>query len=51
VAKGDKIYDYIIPENGMFDLVTEIFFGNSNKGGTYEITSYFDNENRDEDDA
>ena len=51
VAKDDKIYDYIMPENGMFDLVTEIFFGNSNKGGTYEITSYFENENRGEDDA
>jgi hypothetical protein len=41
VAKGDKIYDYIMPENGMFDLVTEIFFGNSNDGGTYTITTYF----------
>ena len=51
VAKGDKIYDYIIPENGMFDLVTEIFFGNSNEGGTYEIATYFDNENKGEDDA
>lgn len=49
VAKGDKIYDYIMPENGLFDLVTEIFFGNSNEGGTYEITSYFENENKDED--
>ena len=49
VAKGDKLYDYIMPENGMFDLVTEIFFGNSNKGGTYEITSYFENENKGED--
>lgn len=45
VAKGDKIYDYIMPENGMFDLITEIFFGNSNKGGKYEITTYFTNEN------
>ena len=51
VAKDDKIYDYIMPENGMFDLVTEIFFGNSNKGGTYEITSYFENENKGESDA
>lgn len=49
VAKGDKIYDYIMPENGLFDLVTEIFFGNSNEGGTYEITSYFNNENKGED--
>ena len=49
VAKGDKIYDYIMPENGLFDLVTEIFFGNSNEGGTYEITSYFENENKNED--
>ena len=51
VAKDDKIYDYIMPENGMFDLVTEIFFGNSNKGGKYEITSYFENENKGESDA
>jgi hypothetical protein len=36
VAKGDKIYDYVMPANGLFDLVTEIFFGNSNTGGTYE---------------
>lgn len=48
VAKGDKIYDYTMPENGLFDLVTEIFFGNSNEGGTYEITSYFENENKEE---
>lgn len=45
VAKGDKIYDYIMPENGMFDLITEIFFGNSNQGGKYELTTYFDNKN------
>jgi hypothetical protein len=45
VAKGDKIYDYTMPENGMFDLITEIFFGNSNKGGDYEITTYFNNQN------
>ena len=45
VAKGDKIYDYIMPENGLFDLVTEIFFGNSNEGGEYEMTTYFDNPN------
>ena len=50
VAKGDKIYDYTMPENGLFDLVTEIFFGNSNEGGTYEMTSYFENENKSEDD-
>lgn len=36
VAKGDKIYNYTMPANGLFDLVTEIFFGNSNEGGTYE---------------
>lgn len=30
VAKGDRIYDYVMPENGLFDLITEIFFGNSN---------------------
>ena len=51
VAKGDKIYDYIMPENGLFDLVTEIFFGNSNEGGHYELTSYFENENKGEDSA
>ena len=45
VAKGDKIYDYVMPENGMFDLITEIFFGNSNQGGDYEITTFFPNEN------
>jgi hypothetical protein len=45
VAKGEKIYDYIMPENGLFDLVTEIFFGNSNEGGTYKLTTYFNNEN------
>ena len=45
VAKGDKIYDYTMPENGMFDLITEIFFGNSNQGGEYEISTYFANEN------
>lgn len=32
VAKGDVIYDYTMPENGLFDLITEIFFGNSNPG-------------------
>lgn len=46
VAKDDKIYDYIMPENGMFDLVTEIFFGNSNNGGTYTLTTYLENQNK-----
>lgn len=32
VAKGDQIYDYTMPEDGLFDLVTEIFFGNVNPG-------------------
>ena len=50
VAKGDKIYDYTMPENGLFDLITEIFFGNSNNGGEYEMATYFTNENREEDD-
>ena len=36
VAKGDKVFNYVMPENGLFDLVTEIFFGNSNMGGEYE---------------
>jgi len=36
VAKGDKIYDFIAPANGLFDKVTEIFFGNQNEGGFYE---------------
>ena len=35
VAEGDVIYDYTMPANGLFDLVTEIFFGNNNVGGTY----------------
>ena len=35
VAEGDQIYDYTMPANGLFDLVTEIFFGNSNHGGDY----------------
>jgi hypothetical protein len=38
-----------MPENGLFDLVTEIFFGNSNNGGEYSMTTYFDNENAGED--
>lgn len=37
VAEGDQIYDYIAPANGMFDLVTETFYGNQNKGGKYSI--------------
>ena len=40
VAKGDKIYDYVMPEDGLFDLITEIFFGNSNQGGKYEMDMY-----------
>lgn len=36
VAKGDQIYNYTMPGIGLFDLVTEIFFGNSNEGGHYE---------------
>ena len=45
VEKGDKVYDYIMPETGMFDLVTEIFFGNANEGGVYEIETYFTDPN------
>lgn len=46
VAQGDKIYDYVMPANGLFDKITEIFFGNNNKGGTYkkEKVSGKDNE-------
>ena len=36
VAQGDKIYDYVMPGNGLFDKITEIFFGNNNEGGTYK---------------
>lgn len=43
VAKGDKIYDYVMPANGLFDKITEIFFGNSNEGGTYSFTGSFVN--------
>lgn len=43
VAKGDMIYDYVIPDNGLFDLVTEIFFGNTNEGGTYTFSGYLRN--------
>ena len=32
VEQGDVIYDYTMPEDGLFDLITEIFFGNSNPG-------------------
>ena len=49
VEKGDKIYDYIMPENGLFDLVTEIFFGNSNEGGTYSLTTFYGNAEPDPD--
>ena len=41
VAKGDRIYDYVMPANGLFDKVTEIFFGNANKGGTYSFNGSF----------
>ena len=37
VAKGDQIYDFIAPANGLFDKVTEIFFTNENDGGTYKV--------------
>ena len=40
VKAGERIYDYVMPADGLFDLVTEIFFGNSNLGGTYTST-YF----------
>jgi hypothetical protein len=30
-----------MPANGMFDLITEIFFGNANEGGEYTATGYF----------
>lgn len=43
VAKGDKIYDYVMPANGLFDKITEIFFGNSNTGGTYSFNGSFVN--------
>ena len=41
VAEGDKVYDYTMPANGLFDLITEIFFGNANEGGEYTETGYF----------
>jgi hypothetical protein len=34
-----------MPENGLFDLITEIFFGNDNQGGRYSTTTYLENEN------
>ena len=37
VAKGDQIYDFVAPANGLFDKVTEIFFTNANNGGTYKV--------------
>jgi len=40
VAEGDKIFDYVMPANGLFDLITEIFFGNSNEGGTYTMNDF-----------
>ena len=40
VEEGDLVYDYIMPANGMFDLVTETFFGNVNEGGTYTYPTY-----------
>ena len=47
VAKNDKVYDYVMPDNGLFDLITEIFFGNSNMGGEYKTESYFVNDQGD----
>ena len=40
VAEGDKVYDYTMPANGLFDLITEIFFGNANEGGEYTEKGY-----------
>jgi len=37
VAKGDQIYNFVAPANGLFDKVTEIFFTNENDGGTYKV--------------
>jgi len=37
VAKGDQLYDFVAPANGLFDKVTEIFFTNANNGGTYKV--------------
>lgn len=36
VNEGDLIYDYVSPVTGLFDKVTETFFGNQNTGGTYQ---------------
>lgn len=41
VAEGDKVYNYTMPANGLFDLITEIFFGNANEGGEYTETGYY----------
>ena len=41
VAEGDKVYDYTMPANGLFDLITEIFFGNANEGGEYTEEGYY----------
>ena len=43
VKAGEKIYDYTMPADGLFDLITEIFFGNSNEGGTYNERYYLSN--------
>lgn len=40
VAEGDKVYNYTMPANGLFDLITEIFFGNANEGGEYTEKGY-----------
>jgi hypothetical protein len=43
VKEGERIYDYTMPADGLFDLVTEVFFGNSNQGGTYTERYYLSN--------
>ena len=43
VKAGERVYDYTMPADGLFDLVTEIFFGNSNQGGTYHEKYYLSN--------
>lgn len=43
VKAGEQIYDYTAPQDGLFDLITEIFFGNSNEGGTYTENYYLSN--------
>lgn len=36
VEEGQVIYDsYVAPSNCLFDIITETFFGNQNKGGVY----------------